>query len=47
MVARQRVLRWDIGDLDEATAEAIAASRDDLDRRVLLLLADLLSAPNP
>lgn len=47
-VAGRQVRRWDVDDLatNDSAAE-VQGTRDDLDRRVLLLLADLLSAPRP
>ncbi|GAA0821494.1 hypothetical protein ACFQVD_41760 [Streptosporangium amethystogenes subsp. fukuiense] len=42
----QQVLRWDIPDLDGQPYEALEAARDDLNRRALLLMADLLR-PQP
>ncbi|GAA1580503.1 hypothetical protein GCM10009789_37940 [Kribbella sancticallisti] len=44
-VERRRLLRWDRPNPADGTAEAIAAARDELDRRVLLLLADLMVTP--
>ncbi|WUI00811.1 hypothetical protein OHR68_03055 [Spirillospora sp. NBC_00431] len=49
-VAGRQVRRWDVDDLaacGSLTATAVQDARDDLDHRVLLLLADLLSPHRP
>ncbi|WP_327049076.1 hypothetical protein OG320_15020 [Microbispora sp. NBC_01189] len=42
MADRQRRLHWDIPDLRDQPFETVRTGRDELDRRVLRLLADLL-----
>ena len=44
---RPRIERWDVPDLENQPDEAVRAALDDLDVRVLVLLAEMLSARRP
>jgi arsenate reductase (thioredoxin) len=44
---RPRIERWDVPDLENQPDEVVRAALDEIDIRVLKLLAELLSARRP